>query len=492
MKEMCFSILLERLPEHYHVHYSIPPDFALSAVRVWTASAKNLREDFLYITNDPILLDKSWEKGSPALLYTDRPIEEAQETLLDLLDEYRCWYDSCVELILGGMDLPPFLDHVATVLANPVALFDAAGTLIHQAGTFQSGVGGTLWEEVLRYGTTPVEYIMPDEQQKIMQETDRGTRIIAGTFRKDPAHHFITVPVYLNGKAIGAFGMTDINAPLSQAQKALALDVCQLTEIALRGAGFANLLHNETHYCVFQLLQGATLSRSVLDRYLQSQGWRGNETWHLYRFPLPDPDCADPIIVSHMHHIAAVLPLSVLLPYEDGIIGICSQSDFDPMDWQSHRHLAGVLERISLRVQVSDCFRNFTHLRIAYGQCHLLDTYLTDNRETVSLFRTYYQTVFSGILREKNRLSGFCHPAVLDLWENGNDQGRIWVRNLKCYLLNGRSIAETARALKLHRNTLIYRLKKLEELLGEPLNYLDENMLLCLLVSCMLCETLET
>ena len=58
-----------------------------------------------------------------------------------------------------------------------------------------------------------------------------------------------------------------------------------------------------------------------------------------------------------------------------------------------------------------------------------------------------------------------CMPAVVEMWESrssGNDQ----FHTLKTFLDNERSVSKTAEALFTHRNTIIYRLKKIEELLG--------------------------
>lgn len=51
-----------------------------------------------------------------------------------------------------------------------------------------------------------------------------------------------------------------------------------------------------------------------------------------------------------MHHIATVLPRAVLLPFEDGIIGIFGRPDFAPEDRDRRQELAAALERFPLRV----------------------------------------------------------------------------------------------------------------------------------------------
>lgn len=98
--------------------------------------------------------------------------------------------------------------------------------------------------------------------------------------------------------------------------------------------------------------------------------------------------------------------------------------------------------------------------------------------------------MFYMVSLRKKLLAGLLPPSCLSLWQSHMEQDLTLIHNLKCYLINGRNIAETARTLHLHRNTLIYRLRKIEDLLHISLDYLDENMLLYLLISCFICETL--
>ena len=57
-------------------------------------------------------------------------------------------------------------------------------------------------------------------------------------------------------------------------------------------------------------------------------------------------------------------------------------------------------------------------------------------------------------------------PALLALSEHDREFGTQYFETLRSYLLHERSIPETAQALIIHRTTLLYRLKKMQPLLG--------------------------
>ncbi|MDR1048051.1 MAG: helix-turn-helix domain-containing protein, partial [Treponema sp.] len=80
----------------------------------------------------------------------------------------------------------------------------------------------------------------------------------------------------------------------------------------------------------------------------------------------------------------------------------------------------------------------------------------------------------------------FCHPGILSLWESGDEVQREMVRSLYHYFLNGKNISAAADALYVHRNTLIYRLGKAEELLHIDLKQPDQKKALLYLMSCLI------
>ena len=77
-----------------------------------------------------------------------------------------------------------------------------------------------------------------------------------------------------------------------------------------------------------------------------------------------------------------------------------------------------------------------------------------------------------------------CHNGVLTLTR----YDRAYQNNLRdvlfYYLMNDRSISRTSSQMYMHRNTLIYKVKQIEELLGESLD--DPYTRHSLIFSCLL------
>lgn len=486
---------------------------ACAGIRILSDNTQTYKSDFLYLTDDQSILAIEWSQQLPSrvaitvsaeltelpisqswkrhcvLLRTDCSLQEVRDALQDILDNYRDWREACMDMILAGAPLPDLLDYAVSMLANPIAFFDSAGVLVHQAGTFNQDPEGTLWAEVLESGFAPTEAVYPDEQSRIMRETREGARLITGVFRKDPRYHFITIPVQVDGKNTGAFGMLDINAPFTNGQRAMALEIGSITALALRSHTPMSLIENEENYCILRLLQNLPVDHRALRQFLMGKRWNDSDAWHLFQFPLHDPDRAQTQVSAYIYRLGHIMPRAVLFQYENAILAVSRKVDFNPDMPESLKHLSQALDRMSLHGIVSGCIYSLTDLSIAHSQCRLIGQYGSAPTETILRFEDAFQKILFGIFQENNDIRGFCHPAVLRLWESGSEKNRTLVYDLKYYLLNGRSIADTARYLNLHRNTFIYRLQKLEEILDMPLNSISETSLLHLLFSCIICES---
>jgi len=86
----------------------------------------------------------------------------------------------------------------------------------------------------------------------------------------------------------------------------------------------------------------------------------------------------------------------------------------------------------------------------------------------------------------QKEIYNYCNERLTKLEEYDHANGTFLQETLLTYYMNGFSVGKTADALFIHRNSLQYRLAKIEELLGIELNdymeYLD-------LVNCILVKT---
>ena len=81
----------------------------------------------------------------------------------------------------------------------------------------------------------------------------------------------------------------------------------------------------------------------------------------------------------------------------------------------------------------------------------------------------------------------YCNERLKKLEEYDHANGTFLQDTLIAYYMNGFNIGKTAEGLFVHRNSLQYRLKKIEEILGITL---DDSMEYLDLVNCILIKKL--
>ncbi len=162
------------------------------------------------------------------------------------------------------------------------------------------------------------------------------------------------------------------------------------------------------------------------------------------------------------------------------------------MEPQSRAKLESFCENNYLKCGISNCFRNFMHLKYYYIQSKtvLAENDVQSNVHTFYFTDYFIQHVVHSI-ESSTSLKALCHPKILSLHYSNKKNRKEWLDCVYTYLMMGRSIAATARKLFVHRNTILYRIQSVSEYLGLDLDSIDENQIFQLLLSCIIVNTLD-
>ena len=153
---------------------------------------------------------------------------------------------------------------------------------------------------------------------------------------------------------------------------------------------------------------------------------------------------------------------------------------------ETERILREFLQENGLAGGMSYCFEDITLLRAHYEQAATALRYGSGAPELYLFSACAMQHMMSLFPQEQLRL--LIHPALPALHEHDAAMGTELYDTLHCYLEHERSLVKTAAALFIHRNTLLYRLEKLHQLVDLDLD--DADLRLHLTLSYRLLERL--
>jgi Regulator of polyketide synthase expression len=145
------------------------------------------------------------------------------------------------------------------------------------------------------------------------------------------------------------------------------------------------------------------------------------------------------------------------------------------------QYIAEINNLLSDRKDVNNCFyfvgtlqKEFAKYRLSYQHASWLENYSKGNGG-ILFFYDYALEYLQGSI-PLDVYEGIFSPYKETLDDFGKD---VFINTLEAFYMNRMSISDTAKSLYLHRNTVLYRLKKIRQYIGiDPLSNIYDSQLL--------------
>lgn len=410
--------------------------------------------------------------------------EEAITTCQTILTEYLLWKQNVLTAILDKQSFGDVIEAAAAPLKNPIAVFDVNMFVLAKSSYSEPLPPGTIWDLLDRDQLFMSEFYEPGELEALAKSAFAApTRSALFHPQRDPTHTYFAQVLLDQGETIGTVGMVDVFSPLSNGQIAWAEEIVQLLQLFLQYHQSYAMQESLQTTFLRNVAEGAELSPEDWQTGLQELYWKDTDDFFIMTFYRQDPFLTELEKSSYRNLVALALPSTACFFTGSQLHAVFRASDYSPEDetWKSEWQT--FLKKYQLSCGISYPFRGLALLPDMLVQSRYAAQKAFEQDVPMELFSNIYSDFLTVLLTEHAPRESLLHPAVRALAEQGGD---ALVQCLYSYLLNGRSIADTARAMYIHRNTLIYRLGKIEEVLGKELKSLSDEELLPLLVSCFL------
>lgn len=144
------------------------------------------------------------------------------------------------------------------------------------------------------------------------------------------------------------------------------------------------------------------------------------------------------------------MPENQLLSKEhlDDAIGICKEND-------SYAGLSNCFQNI---IEISEYYKQALRA-IELGIC-------AADKPNLFLYEDYYLEHVKNIFVQKESSNTFCHPQIKRLLEYDQKHGSELAYTLYMYLIHERNLTAASAEMYMHRNSLVYRIQKINSLIG--------------------------
>ena len=423
-----------------------------------------------------------WASGSDTVLscgpdrlhFPGKVIPAVLNRALEAFAFYGDWERKNLETIYEGGTLQTLVDDAHTVFENPVTVFGPAYTLEAASSAYPAGSLEPGWDVLLRERVNSME-IMP-EIREILSGL-RGTRGVQLVRRPKAGWRQLMCNLYLGREYAGFVNMREYRRTLSRGQMQLMAFFCgQIEQWKQLNQGEAP--GRQTQRLLKALLEGDSPDADKLVRYLLLEGWEEDRKKTVYRLCTGTFDPYGNEMLSKKLH--SILPWSHTAALEDGV-GVLTAAEGERRR-QMERSMGDVMKTFGYFAVRGGTSSRLEALREQYGFCRLVSALCPGEAGKIYACEDYTLDYICAQLH-RSVPAGMEHPALGALRRYDSAHGTALEATLRCFLLQERNLVRTATALYIHRNSLVYRMRKIRELTGVNLN--EERTRLHLLLSCL-------
>lgn len=411
---------------------------------------------------------------------------EALDIVSRLFRDYAEWDTELLRCALKPESLSRFLEISAKMLLNPIAVLDHNFRILGRSEFTAPLPEGTIWDVMMGERLRMTEFYSARERKHIAEATQKSpTRDLLFHPARDEAHQYYTAILTIDDALAGTIGIADVYVPLSSGQCAVARIVRDRLEDYLRRNQRQLLLEEVSGGFWYEVLTGKSVDESELNGRLSRRAWNRQDSYIMAAF-LPRLEYyAQMELMAALNQLLVEYPRAIFAVEGQAILMLCRRDDYDLLDDEKNNRQ---LKDSELCAGISYVMPEVTHCAAGFRQCLFAAKIARKEGTTTRHYQDVQAAHILETLDDAEPHNTFCDPRVLALKNSPRESDRQLLLCLKAYLLNGRNIADTARALFLHRNTLIYRIERLEKVLEIQFEHLTDKQLFSLLMSCLLCE----
>lgn len=429
-------------------------------------------EDLSWLSADP-----TESSGNVILIDSSYTSDDLLNLISDLLIDNHHFIEKPAALfntIIKGRGVPYIVEIAGELLENPVLIGDSNHRLI--GSSIFPDLDDEPWMEFRNTGFCTFDYVQKYRFEDFIEKSVRTKKAIIGDISENFKYRRIFCPVVVSGRVVGHLAVLEYNRKLTDEDLEITEFICEIIANEMAGdnshTDTKNLLTNQL---LVDLLQGNIQDEAVLERRLAKMKWNLPEKKYLIAIEIHNFSEGFALVPNFRESLKEKLCFIETVHYQGKLlmlVGCDEDREFLPDDFGE---FANYLREKQLKGGISHFFDNTLDLKQAYHQAQsAIELGMKVTPDEV-LFAYEDQAIYDLLEKvgENQELTNFCHPALLKLAGYDQEHQTEYLNNLYVYIINMGNLVASAEALFIHRNTLSYRLKKIEEIINYDIHNRD-------------------
>ena len=448
----------------------------------YSATRNEWNRDEIYtvvITDGDEVMDFYIESPNFHIITTDLGMTTIINSLSELSDEYASIYSLKRHLRSAVPVSDPMIEGAARAMKADVAYLSGRLRVISVCRTINSGEFAYL--AVNEHLSSEHAAVLKDEWQSL---GDLTVRLAPLEFEKRTSGYLLVI-MHKNSRE-------RFNTEL--------LDLLRSSMLEYLRMSFSDRSVSDSRFTTLamDLIDGKVADREMLNERLRRIP--NTLTGYYFMILIEAENITERVPPEVIPAITSIFPGAFPIQYDNKLAVLLQVEKYVPVPQLDETALLHCLEEYRLCACVSNITRNLMSLRTDYDKTSkcltFARTFCEDRNRRIFRAEDYaiYALIDISYNAVKNEYHGeyikLCCPGAITLNYYDNRHGTNNAQLLKYYLMNDCNTTRTAADFGLHRNTLMYRLEKIQQIIGTDLE--DPMQKLRMLMSLIALDYIET
>ena len=397
--------------------------------------------------------------------------------VIGAFDKYRDWDRRLNAAFQNANSFQTILDVAHEVIGSPMYFGQNNMQIYAITRQYSSDQVFEEWDEVKSLNTIPVrmiermkDYNIPTQYPEYL---DPAVMPVSNTMPESRNYHYtIRTNCYFGGKIWGHLYVYYKKDKVSMSVTQFTRYIADVYERLLNSSNKYDGERDSRFSFLADLLDGATVSSGVISNLYSMLSWDKSAPLIVYKITL-SPQSFDKVLFNWIYKsLSERFPNAVIFSYQNALVLVSNRTRNETRTLESA--INQLLALGNSRCGASLPFCELEKLASYYEQAGYAAETDAVNPKKIHYFEECAYTCLAKAFRKSVNWCDWIHPSLFRLMETDASQGTEYFKTLYCFLLHMGHYGNTVKELFIHRNTLTYRLARIEQILDVDIH--DERI----------------
>jgi PucR family transcriptional regulator, proline-responsive transcriptional activator len=382
--------------------------------------------------------------------------------------------------VIHDFSLQQMCDIGYELLGNPIVIVD--NSLKNIAWTSNIEVDDPLWIEFNKTGgyLSNESLLLLTTQSEFKQDLNQSSPFIMS--KGQLKHRRMINHIFVDQKVIGTMIVVESEKPFRETDSPIVGMIAKVLALEMKKNSF--ILYSkalaEEHF--FKDLLDGMHDKGLVSEKLKTQHLVIKDNLYLLTIDISEFDRTYKTLQYFRELLDKMIFDCKSILYNDYIVIIIMHDNDIALSEAELERLTAFFKENNLYGGISRCFHDILDIRVHFDQAvtaAALSRRLK-NENRLSFYKDVSVYHLLDLAAQKIDLKQLCHESLVKLIEYDRRNNTSYTQNLYQYLIHERNLAHTTLALHVHRNTLVYRINKIIEIIQVDLEDSDVRFQLLL------------